>query len=214
MKQTKLRKQSSYYYARTKSTLLPRIVNCKVSTQYKLRVMSSLSTIAISSEVTEADVHQERITNFDTDSFLIGVDNRSSYCMTPSINDFVTPMQPAQNLFVRGIGGLLQVQGRGSVKWNIVDDSGMNHEVIIPGTLYVKGIENRLLSPQHWSQTANDNFPSKYGTRCVTYGDKLVLEWNQCQYSKTIPVDKRSNTFSFYSVPGTTKFMSHTIEME
>ena len=127
----------------------------------------------------QADISSCRHVQFDTDSYLIGVDNRTSYTMTPNLEDFITPIQSVNNMHVQGIGGTLKVLGKGSVAWNITDDSGVRHKIIIPNTLYVRGLNHRLLSPQHWSQTANDNFPAKKGTRSITYDDELVLEWQQ-----------------------------------
>ena len=56
------------------------------------------------------------IINFDTDSFFIGIDNRTSYSMSPSVHDFITPIEPVKDLFIGGIGGLVKVQGKGTVK--------------------------------------------------------------------------------------------------
>ena len=101
-------------------------------------------------------------THFDTDSFLLGIDIRTSNSMTPSVEDIVTPLEKVHNTCVKGIGGMLKVEGKGSVAWNITDDNGVKHEIIIPNTYYfVKGLDHRLLSPQHWSQIANDNYPKK-----------------------------------------------------
>ena len=168
-----------------------------------------MPTIALSSEKIPND-EDKRIMHFGTDSYLIGVDNRTSYSMTPSITDYVTPLDPVDGVFVRGIGGFVKVQGKGSVLWKITDDDGISHDVIIPGTLYVKELDHRLLSPQHWSQTSNDSYPMKRGTRSITYEDELVLEWNQRKHIKTIPIDTSSNTFSFYTTPGLNRFQSYS----
>ena len=210
-KNAKLNIKSSFRYRRTKK--FPKIVNCRLSRKRKMSILSALPTITVSSE-TKLKGDRKKIINFDTDSYSIGIDNRTSYSMSPSMNDFITPIEPAKDLFIRGIGGLVKVQGKGTVKWNITDDDGFNHDIIIPGTLYVKGIQNRLLSPQHWSQTANDNFPKKRGTRSITYDDELILEWNQRKHSKSVPLDKITNTFTIHSSPGTSKFLSHVTEIE
>ena len=56
--------------------------------------------------------------------------------MTPNVEDFVTPLERINNTYVRGIGGMLKVEGKGSVVWNITDDNDVKHEVIIPYLLF------------------------------------------------------------------------------
>ena len=67
--------------------------------------------------------------------------------MTQNVSDFVTPIVKVNNVHVKGIGGVLKVEGKGSVAWNITDDNGVKHEIIIPNTLYVQGLSLCLLSP-------------------------------------------------------------------
>ena len=54
----------------------------------------------------------------------------------------------------------------------------------------------------------------KKGIRCITYHDEVVLEWEQRKYTKTIPIDPQTNTFSFYTSPGIKKYSKHVIELE
>jgi hypothetical protein len=41
-------------------------------------------------------------------------------------------------------------------KFTIGNDNGKQHNIRIPESLYVPGMKKRLLSPQHWAQTAAD----------------------------------------------------------
>jgi hypothetical protein len=63
-----------------------------------------------------------------------------------------------------------------------------------------------LLSPQHWSQSADDKNPNPHGTWCADYHDCLILKWDQEQYQCTIPWDKRTNVARFRSAVGATKY--------
>ena len=54
-------------------------------------------------------------TDFDTDSFLIEVDNRTSSSMSSHPEDFVPPMTPVNNLYVQGIGRRLKIFSKGMV---------------------------------------------------------------------------------------------------
>ena len=144
---------------------------------------------------------------FDTDSFEIGIDNRTSYSMTGYIGDMVGPMTPTSNYYIKGISGKnVPVNGIGTVKWSIEDDDGMQHGLLIPNSLYVKEFKGRLLSPQHWSQSSNDNHPEKDGTICITGARSIILKWEQRRYTKTVPIDVRNNCFSMRSSSGVGKF--------
>ena len=55
------------------------------------------------------------------------------------------------------------------------NDNNKMHEIKIPGTLFVKELEMRLLSPQHWCQLAEDNKPTPDGTICITFANKVIL---------------------------------------
>jgi len=64
----------------------------------------------------------------------------------------------------------------------------------------------RLLSPQHWAQSASDNFPKQNGTWCVTYHDRVTLFWDQGSYSRTVTLQKGTNVAIFRSANGFSKF--------
>jgi predicted nucleic acid-binding Zn ribbon protein len=41
------------------------------------------------------------------------------------------------------------------------------------------------------------------GTRCITYADRMVLQWNDLLFTKTVPINRRSsNIGQMYSVAG------------
>ena len=226
-RKSKIKRNTSYYYKthryRNASTVSFKIANKRPSKKIKLTTLSNFTSTSTESPTILNTLHSNiesssdlvcQKSHFDTDSFLIGIDNRTSYSMTPNVEDFVTPLEKVNNTCVRGIGGMLKVEGRGTVAWDITDDKGVKHEIIIPNTYFVKGLDHRLLSPQHWSQISNDNYPTKKGTRCITYHDEVVLEWEQRKYTKTIPIDPQTNTFSFYTSPGIKKYSKHVIELE
>jgi hypothetical protein len=54
---------------------------------------------------------------YDTDSFMIVVDNCCSRCITNSLSDFIEPPKKT-NLKVRGIGGDVSATMTGTVTWN------------------------------------------------------------------------------------------------
>ena len=93
----------------------------------------------------EAPVHA-----YDSDSFILHVDNCASTSLTNDSSDFIdTPTKHKGQL--TGVSGSIPIKSSGTVKWSIADDTGRIHSLIIPNTLYVPGIPDRILSPQHWA---------------------------------------------------------------
>ena len=151
---------------------------------------------------------------FDSDSFEIGVDNHASRCISNNINHFITEISPTPNAKLRGTGGTIPVLGEGTIKWNIADDNGKAHDIIIRNCLYVPDAPTCLLSPQHWSQQSNDNSPNRNGTWCATYGDSCVLFWDQQRYQRTVPHSNSTNTPKLYSAPGCKSYRKKAAAIE
>ena len=154
----------------------------------------------------EPEEEEIRSCQFDSDSFLIGVDNHASYSISNDSRHFISEIQPVHNKGLKGISGKLKVEGVGTIKWMIEDDDGKRHAIIIPNALYVPTSNHCLLSPQHWAQTANDHYPKRRGTWCATYDDSIVLHWKQNQYKRTLPLDKSTNTGKMRSAAGFTRY--------
>jgi hypothetical protein len=94
----------------------------------------------------------------------------------------------------------------GTVSWDILDDHGARHTILLPNTYYVPHSPHRLLSPQHWAQVAKDDFPHKDGTWSATYKDAIVMTWNQGGSRRTIPLNVESNVGIFYTAPSNHSF--------
>ena len=104
---------------------------------------------------------------FDTDSFRMGVDNHSTACVGNNPDHFIGGIT-SLNLKLKGINGSLKIIGTWTVRWRITDHTGKIHTINIENVLYVPDTPICMISPQHWSQEANDHYPMKEGTRGVT----------------------------------------------
>ena len=138
---------------------------------------------------------------FDSDSYPIMIDNCASSSITNSLTDFVSPPKPS-NKSIRGISGNTTALQVGTVKWRIEDDQGRSHTLELPNTYYAPSAPCRLLSPQHWSQVANDHKPQPHGTWCATYDDSMELWWDQQRYKRTVKLNPKTNVGIMYSSPG------------
>jgi hypothetical protein len=142
-----------------------------------LRSMTYLAHAASSQKDPKYDL------TFDSDSYQIMVDNGASYSITNNIDDFIKPPDE-KGAKIKGFDGSITRALVGTVRWKIMDDKGKVHNITLPRTSYVPNAETRLLSPQHWAQTSDN----KRGTFCTTYGDCMVLRWDNKKYKKTIPI--------------------------
>jgi hypothetical protein len=103
---------------------------------------------------------------------------------------------------VKGVGGHIACTHQGTIVWHIEDNYGQVHRFRIPGSYYASSSPSRLLSPQHWAQTAKDNYPAKHGTWCATYDDSIELQWHQRRYTRTLQLDPGTNVATVYTAPG------------
>jgi hypothetical protein len=148
---------------------------------------------------------------FDTDSFVIGIDNCASKCLSDDKRDFVGPLKK-QTTQVKGIGGNQQGHWVGTVQWTITDDDGKLHNLRIPNTVLVpKGsLPFRLLSPQHFAQ---ENLrlgidKTARGTLSLTSGLDHVLSWHDGKFRTTATLTPGSNIALINSSPGFSQFSS------
>ena len=153
---------------------------------------------------------------FDTDSVPIRVDNCASRCLSSNIDDFIDAPRKIHHRVVKGIGSnRIRDIYEATMQLRIEDDQGIEHDIIIPNAYYVPDARCRLLSPQHWSQEAKDNRPSRDGTWCATYSDRIVLYWKQRKYQRTIPLDPdETNVGTIYTAPGYKKHIAFCVEID
>jgi len=156
---------------------------------------------------------EARQSHFDTDAKPVGIDNRASACMSDNRSLFTGPLIDV-NRRVKGVGGAL-IGGvkMGTMKLSWLDDNGCGHTFEIPRSYFVPQLGTTLLSPQHWAQQMKDNKPAPRGTWCTTYGDAVILHWNQGEYSLTLPLDtKGTNVATLYTSPGYKAFHAFCVE--
>jgi len=157
--------------------------------------------------------------NFDTDSGEVGIDNRCSACMSHDINDFVGQTTPTDRV-IKGFGGTrtYNVQ-KGTIRWRVLDDAGVQHTFDIPDSYYVPSGNVRLLSPQHWAKHTRP-FKKRSDANCTSTGtstthDKVVMYWQDRRrrtYTKTIPLDPNTNVATFDLAPSFTKYEAFCAE--
>ena len=194
-------------YAKYKATAR-RYANSSAS--YKTAVsLLAISAIAMSAEAGQI---ADRII-FDTDSEPIGIDNRCTATMSHRIEDFISELVPTDKIVKGFAGSQTGNVMRGTIKWKWEDDEGKVHKFIIPNSYYVPQGGVRLLSPQHWCRYVDKVNPdNKLAPVCETYGNRVSMRWGKQQFTKTVPLDPRTNVATMYLAPDYTKFHAFIAE--
>eukprot|EP00957_Ditylum_brightwellii_P127827 9748736-Ditylum_brightwellii.AAC.1 len=105
----------------------------------------------------EIDAMLHRV-KFDSDSFIIGIDNHALYCMPNKREHFEGPLKPMKEEKLRGISRLIDIAAMGTLVWQWEDDVGWVHTHKIPNSLLVPDVPFCVLSPPHWAQERKDHF--------------------------------------------------------
>ena len=129
---------------------------------------------------------------FDSDAQDLMLDDGASACITNDKSDFIEPPKRADRK-VKGIKGHAHATHKGTIRWYLEDDQGLVHVMIIRGAYLIPEAPTRILSPQHLAQQADDHYPREEGTGALTTSKNVTLFWAQRRFSKTVPLDTKTN---------------------
>ncbi len=146
------------------------------------------------------------LVRFDSDSYLIGVDNHASKCMAnaPHLFEDLHLNNKGQ---VDGINSGLNIAGQGIFKFNITNNDGKLHTIKIPNSLYVPNLKRCLLLPQYWAQEVGDE-----QTWMGNYRDSCVLNWRGGK--KTVPFQPMTNVLVFYMASSSRSYRAFAATFE
>ena len=134
---------------------------------------------------------------FDTDSQVVGDDNRCSACITNVRSDIPGEIV-ACNRSIKGFSGAkVWNVWMVTIKWDIEDDEGVSHTHIIPNSYYVPQGHVQLLSPQHWAQSRTGK-DKRGGAGTMSMAVSCKLFWNNDKLCKTIPIDVHGNNVATF----------------
>ena len=150
---------------------------------------------------------------FDSDSRTLMIDDGASACITNDKGDFIEPPKKVKRK-VRGIKGHAKATHRGTIKWQVEDDTGLIHVMLIKGAYLIPEAATRILSPQHLAQQAGDHFPKEEGTGALTTSKNIMLFWSQRRYTKTVPLDPTTNVGLTTTAPGARSFRAFCATLE
>ena len=150
---------------------------------------------------------------FDSDSHKLMLDDGASACITNCKDDFIEPPKRVDRK-VKGIKGHADATHRGTLKWYLEDDTGLVHIILIQGAYHIPDATTRILSPQHFAQQANDHYPKEEGTGSLTTSKNITLFWSQRRFTKTVPLDSRTNVGLNTTAPGTRSYRTYCATIE
>ena len=120
------------------------------------------------------------------------LDDRASASITNCMDDFIkSPKRVDRKM--KGIKGHANATHRGTLKWHVEDNTGLVYVMVIQGAYLIPDAATRILSPQHLSQQADDHYPREEGTGALTTSKNITLFWSQRRFTKTVPLDPRTN---------------------
>jgi len=148
------------------------------------------------------------VVRFDSDSFSIGIDSHASRCMANAPHLFKDLHLINDAGEVNGIDNGLAIKGKGTFVFALEDNNGKIHTIKIPNSLYLPGLKQCLLSPQHWAQEAGDG-----QTWMGNFERECVLNWHRGG-KKTVFFDPSTNTPIFTAAPSSRAYRAFATTFE
>jgi hypothetical protein len=148
------------------------------------------------------NLNSHRFMNFNPGGHPICVVSGAPCSISTNKFDFIE-FTPTTNTVLCGITSGLQIEGKGTLRWTITNDSGDEIDLYIRDSLSVPSAPMCLLSPQQLLQQTNQNNDGVIVKD--TYG---ILHFSS--YKKTIYYNSSNNLPIFFTAP---KFTTHHVTL-
>ncbi|KAL3780854.1 hypothetical protein ACHAW5_002787 [Stephanodiscus triporus] len=133
------------------------------------------------------------------DTMLI-VDSGASVCISPLRSDFIS-YKPSL-MKIKYLSSSNKVQGEGIIKWRVLNSSGQEISLEVPG-YHIPGVEVRLLSPQVLLQLIGGTYTGSTSGIVLSLDNDIELEAKYCPRSRlpflptcSVFLDKHFHLFS------------------
>ena len=168
---------------------------------WKLRPLVACTVISM-----PATTRYHHVTRVDTDSEMIGVDNRATAYISHKADDFIDDSIPTNRTIIGYNGSRTTGIKTGTLHWKWTENEGVSHVHLIPNSFYSPAGGIRLLSPQYWSQMTIAINKTSIPPSCITTNKDVTLIWGDEKFRKTIPLCENDNVATMYSSPGYDKY--------
>ena len=148
-------RKTQFYCCKQFPSWIHKFFKCKCKKTYNIPCAYAVAFNSMTIKKTESP----QIGHFDSDLFLIGINNHATTSISNDKSHFIGPIQPV-TLGIQGFGGTaVHDKGQGTIKWHIEDDDGKVHAFTLHNTLYVPESSLCIFCPQHWAKQANNHYP-------------------------------------------------------
>ena len=151
---------------------------------------------------------QDKMVTWDTDSFVIGIDQHTSAPISNDKRHFIQLEETTAK--VVGVDGVPRgiAAGKGKLQWLVEDDNGVVHKWIIPNAYFIPNCPKCLLPPQYFAKYGNTN---KEKTQCLQLWNRTVLRWGpNGEYVKTIWLGHDRSVPDMMSAASTNEYSAYT----
>ena len=155
-----------------------------------------------------SQVHEEKPLSWDSDSFVIGIDQHTSAPISNDKRHFIELQE--SHAKVVGVDGVPRgiAAGKGKLIWFVENDEGVIHKWVIPNAYYIPGCPKCLLPPQFFAKYGNTN---KEKTQCLQLWNRTVLKWgSEGQYTKTIWLGRGTAVPDMMSAPSNHSYTQYS----
>jgi hypothetical protein len=146
--------------------------------------------------------YQDNLTPLTPDMVPIIIDTGASISISPYSTDFVGPIQPVQNITLKGIASGLNVSGISTIQYTFCNDDNEVQTITLEQCLHVPQCSVRLLCPQqigHMTRVPQDGFNATSTNPILTVqGEQTTLQY-----------DSTSNLPLLYTTPGISSFQRY-----
>ena len=134
---------------------------------------------------------------FDSDSFPIVMDTGASCAISMDIEDFIELDE--HDTTINGLGAL-QVKGKGTLRWSMLNDENEQVDLIIKDALYAPKLPIRLANPRQILNKQHDHKRTKYT------GNTESFTMHLNDYNLTTLYDTNTNLPIYYSAPNSKQY--------
>jgi hypothetical protein len=112
------------------------------------------------------------------------------------------------------IESCIDIKGVRTFKIRIEDDDGQVYPIRVPNSIYVPFLKKVLLAPHHQAQATHDITSNPRGTRMATYGNCIILYWDQGKDKQTLEMSKSTNNPTVRNASGTKNYLAYSKTIE
>ena len=109
-----------------------------------------------------------------------GLDNCATHHICTNKALFSEIKIPEREIGVQGVAGSLAAEGIGTIAFNITDDNGKLHAIVLQNVILLPSAPKNLISVSRWSKDACDDCTITSG------GEYSVFRWGNERFKKTV----------------------------